>query len=86
MPVRFTERFVKQYEKLPQTIQKKVDRALHLLDTDFRHPGLHSHRVEGHENIFEACVSDKYRFTFERQGAFFVMRNVDNHDECLRNP
>ena len=86
MPLRFTERFVKQYERLPRSIQRKVDKALRLLDADFRHPGLRSHPMEGMGEIFEAYVDAKYRMTFERHGDVFVMRNVDNHDECLRNP
>jgi len=86
MPIQFTERFVKQYERLPKTIQRKVDKSLLLLDADFRHPGLRSHPFEGMEGIFEAYVDAKYRMTFERHGNVFVMRNVDNHDECLKNP
>jgi len=83
MPVKFTERFVEQYGRLPETIQRKVDKALRLLDADFRHPGLRSHPVD---SVFEAYVGVKYRMTFERHGDLFLMRNVDNHDECLKNP
>ncbi|MBI4232886.1 MAG: hypothetical protein HY686_00405 [Chloroflexi bacterium] len=86
MPIQFTERFAKQYEQLPETIQRKVDKALRLLDADFRHPGLRSHPVEGAGEIFEAYVDARYRMTFERHRKVFVMRNVDNHDECLKNP
>ena len=86
MPIRFTERFVKQYELLPKTVQRKVDKALRLLDADFRHPGLRSHALEGASQIFEAYVDAKYRMTFERHGNVFLMRNVDNHDACLKNP
>lgn len=86
MPVEFTERFVKQYGQLPLAIQRKVDKALKFLDADFRHSGLRSHPVESAPGIFEACVDVKYRMTFERRGDTLVMRNVDNHDECLRNP
>ncbi len=86
MPVQFTERFVKQYERLPPTRQGKVDKALRLLDADFRHPGLRSHMVEGVEGIFEAYVDAKYRMTFERHGDVLFGRNVGNHDECLKNP
>jgi len=42
--------------------------------------------VESAPGIFEAYVDRKYRMTFEHRGDTFVMRNVDNHDECLRNP
>lgn len=86
MPIELTERFVRQYARLPQTIRRKVDKALVLLDTDFRHPGLHSHPVERVSHIFEAYVDRKYRMTFERRSDTFVMRNVDNHDECLKTP
>jgi mRNA-degrading endonuclease RelE of RelBE toxin-antitoxin system len=86
MTVRYTSKFRKQYGELSDVIQRKVDKAIEFLDTDFRHPGLHSHPVRGHPGIFEAYVDDKYRMTFERQGDTLIMRNVDNHNECLKNP
>lgn len=86
MPVTFSSRFIRQYGRLPLVIQQKVKKALRLLDTNFRHPGLRSHPVEGAPGVFEAYVDRQYRMTFERQGDTLVMRNVDNHDECLRNP
>lgn len=86
MPIEFTNRFVKQYTGLPSAIQNKVDKALRLLDNDFRHPGLRSHPVERAPGIFEAYVDDKYHMTFERKRDIFIIRNVDNHDDCLKNP
>jgi hypothetical protein len=86
MPIEFTERFARQYSQLPKTIQKKVDKALMRLDADFRIPGLRSHPVESMAGVFEAYVDRKCRMTFERRGNTYLMRNVDNHDECLRNP
>jgi len=86
MPIELTERFVRQYAKLPRAVQRKVDKALRLLNADFRHPGLHSHRVESAPGIFEAYVDSKYRMTFERRRDVFIMRNVDSYDECLRKP
>jgi hypothetical protein len=86
MPVELSGRFVKQYARLPKTVQLKVDKALLLLDSDFRHPGLRSHPVEGAPGIIEAYVDRKYRMTYERHGDVLLMRNVDNHDECLKRP
>ncbi|MDD4924587.1 MAG: hypothetical protein PHF74_07150 [Dehalococcoidales bacterium] len=86
MPIEFTERFVRQYARLPTAIQNKVDKALRLLDNDFRHTGLRSHPVERAPGIFEAYVDDKFRMTYERKGDTFIIRNVDNHDDCLKNP
>ncbi len=86
MPIELTERFIRQYAQLPVTIQRKVDKALAFLDADSRHPGLRSHPVDSAPGVFEAYVDKKHRMTFERRSDTFVMRNVDNHDECLRNP
>jgi hypothetical protein len=86
MPVRYTERFKRQYIKLPLAVRLKVDKSLKLLDADFRHPGLRSHPIEGAPGVFEAYIDRKYRMTYERRGDTFIMRNVDNHDECLRKP
>ena len=86
MPIQLTNRFVRQYGQLTATTQHKVDKALRLLDVDFRHFGLHSHPVESAPGVFEAYVDVKFRMTFELHKDTFLMRNVDNHDECLRNP
>ncbi len=86
MPIELTERFIKQYARLPKIIQRKVDKALLLLDKDPRHPGLRSHPIEGTPGIIEAYVDIKYRMTYQRHQDTFIMRNVDNHDECLRSP
>ena len=86
MPIQLTDRFVRQYGQLPATIQQKVDKALMLLDANFRHPGLRSHPIESAPGVFEAYVDVKYRLTFERRSDTFIIRNVDNHDECLRHP
>ena len=86
MPIELTARFVRQYLQLPGMIQRKIDKALISLDADFRRPGLRSHPVDSAPGVFEAYVDRKYRMTFERRGDTFTMRNVDNHDECLRNP
>jgi hypothetical protein len=86
MAIEFTERFIMQYRKLPNPIQKKVDKSPALLDIDFRGAGLKSHPVHHAPGIFEAYVDDKYRMTYSRRGETLVMRNVDNHDDCLGNP
>jgi hypothetical protein len=86
MPILYSGRFVRQYGLLPPATQQKVKKALRLLDADFRHPGLRSHPIVSAPGIFEAYIDLKYRMTFEQRGDTLIMRNVDNHDECLRNP
>ncbi|MDD5191308.1 MAG: hypothetical protein PHE50_09745 [Dehalococcoidales bacterium] len=86
MPIILSGRFVRQYDRLPLTMQRKVDKALLLLDANFSHPGLRSHPVQGAPGIFEAYIDQKYRLTYERHQENLILRNVDNHDDCLREP
>ncbi len=86
MPLELTERFIKQYKSMPRVIQKKIEKTLLLMDKNFRHPGLKSRPIEGAPGIYEARVDDKYRVTYQRNGDKLILRNVDNHDECLKNP
>jgi mRNA-degrading endonuclease RelE of RelBE toxin-antitoxin system len=86
MPIIFSERFVRAYYSLPEEIKKKVKKALRLLDGDPHHPSLQVHPIQGHAGIYEARVDQKYRLSFEFSGQNRIVRNVDNHDECLKNP
>ncbi len=86
MPLEFSERFVKAYEGLPKHTRAKVDKALRLLDADFRHPGLRAKRVKGAGDIYEARVDYKHRMTYQRQGDVLLMRNVGQHDDVLDSP
>jgi mRNA-degrading endonuclease RelE of RelBE toxin-antitoxin system len=86
VPVIFTNRFLKAYDRLPLEIRLKVRKALALLDANPRHPSLQVHLIQGAHDIYEARVDRKYRMLFHFDGESKIMRNVDNHDECLRNP
>ena len=91
MIYRRTERFRDAFRALPADIQKKTLKALALFGQNQRHPSLQVKKIKGRDGIWEARVDQKYRFTvhFERgnKGELVcVLRNVDNHDECLKNP
>lgn len=86
MALIFTSRFKKAYQRLPQTTQNKVKKALHLLVENPRHPSFHIKRIQGTDKIFEGRIDLKYRFSFEYDNEDILLRNVDNHDDCLKNP
>ncbi len=54
------------------------------------HPSLHIKKVQGTKGIWEGRIDRQYRFTFqfvkENDQTIIVFRNIDNHDECLKNP
>jgi mRNA interferase RelE/StbE len=86
------ERFLKAYRALPNNIQNKVIEAFELFKQDPRHSSLKIKKIQGQEGIWEGRINKSYRFTFhydkdEKTGqTVYVFRNVDNHDECLKNP
>ena len=86
MALVLTDRFRRAYQRLPADIQRKVKKALRLLDEDVNYPGLHVHKIQGTDAIYEGRVDHKYRFSFSFSGDDIVLRNVDNHDECLNSP
>ena len=88
-----TEHFETQAEKLPENVYKQLKTKLAYLCANPRHPSLQTHEVKGvtgnySGRIFEAYVNEKYRMTWEYGASRgeIVLRNVDNHDECLKSP
>lgn len=85
MTIRRPEPFLRQYEKLPVPIRKKVDRQLQQLAQDFRHPSLRAKKVSGYEDTWEGRVDIHYRFTFKTVENMIVLRRVGLHD-ILKHP
>lgn len=50
-----------------------------------RHPGLHTHRVQGTRDVWEAYVDDANRVTFQYSDGNLVLRTHCNHN-ILRTP
>jgi mRNA interferase RelE/StbE len=92
MIFRRTERFRKAFSTLPAETQKKVYKAFEIFKTDISHPSLGVKKIQGFEGVWEGRIDQGYRFTFhfekddETGETICVFRNVDNHDECLKNP
>ena len=86
MIVEWTGRFRRAYQRLQESEQDRLDKALRLLVPNAKRPWLHAKRVQGTEAIWEARSSLKIRFTFERIPDGIRLRNIDDHDACLKNP
>lgn len=87
----FSLPFKEQLRRLPSAIQSAAGKTLRLLSQNPRHPSLRTHKVDRafgdfSKDVFEAYVTQKYRLTWEYgpdQG-MITLRNIDNHDECLK--
>lgn len=83
--LRILDTFKKDYRKLPKDIQDKVNKQLEFLLNSPDHPSLKLHPMQGTKSIWEGYVDHHYRFTFEIEGDFYVLRKVGTHD-ILKTP
>lgn len=88
-----TAHFLSQAGELPNDVSLQLQKQILLLEQNPRHPSLRTHVVKNaigsyEGKIFEGYVNKQYRFTWEygKLRSEIILRNVDNHDECLRNP
>jgi mRNA interferase RelE/StbE len=81
----FTRGFVRDYQHLPPRIQRRFDSALDFLLSNFRHPSLRAKKMEGQRDpeghdIWEARVTQAYRFTFAIAGDTYILYRIGPHD------
>jgi len=84
MRFRPTEQFVEDYERLPERLQRRADRALGFLLQNLRYPSLRAKKMEGQRDlqghdIWEARVTQAYRFTFAIDGDTYILYRVGPH-------
>jgi hypothetical protein len=75
--------------RLKKKTPNQVGAILECIDqlaADWRHPGLHTHRVQGTDGVYEAYIDQSNRLTFHWDGRVIVLRNHCNHDILNRNP
>jgi len=80
MKIYRTERFKKQYKKLPQYIKKATKKQLGFLLSDSGHPSLNIKKMKDPRNIWEGRITQSYRFTFQTKEDTYILRNIGTHD------
>lgn len=76
--------FKRDFRRLPERIKRRTEKALRLLVTDFRHPSLRARKVDRKREIWKANINGGWRFTFQVEGDFYLLRRVGSHEEMLR--
>lgn len=85
MRVSFTKPFKKDYQGLPKHIQEQIDKQITRLLDSPRHPSLRIKKMEGHQSIWEAKITEGYRMTFQINGDTYLLRRAGTHD-ILKKP
>ena len=78
--LRMLKTFKKDYQKLPAEIKKKVNKQMEFLLSNPNHPSLNLHLITGTKAIWEGYVDYQYRFTFEIEGDYYILRKIGSHD------
>ena len=81
----YTDRFKKLSQKLPAVQKKKLEKQLLLLASDLRHPSIGVKKMVHQEDIWEARIDKRYRFTFKMKGGMITLRAAGTH-EIYKNP
>ncbi|MHB1650958.1 MAG: type II toxin-antitoxin system RelE family toxin [Desulfitobacteriaceae bacterium] len=84
-------RFERAFRKLPREIKLLFDDKIVQFEDNWHHPSLRVKRLEGTNDIWEASVNMSIRFTFkwlkdEEGNDLCQLRNIGDHDHCLRPP
>lgn len=86
MKLLYTKSFIRCYRALSGDLQRRVDKQLHFLLQDLRHPSLRAKKIDSRREIWRARVTDAVRFTFQIEGDTYILRKVGGHNETLRSP
>jgi mRNA interferase RelE/StbE len=82
MKIFFTRQAQRSYQKLPLIIQKKADKQLSLLLSNYRHPSLKTRKMSG-VNKFEARIDIHYRLTFIIKKEGIIILTIGPHNKGL---
>ena len=82
----FPKNYIKDYNKLPQHLQKAICKQLKFLLADPWHPSSGTKKIKGFIGIFEGRVSKSCRFTFCIDGDYLILRRIGDHDKALKKP
>jgi mRNA-degrading endonuclease RelE of RelBE toxin-antitoxin system len=77
--VSFTTHFVRDYKKLPESIQEQADKQIIQLMENPKHPSLNIKKMEGHNYIWEARITRGYRMTFQIDRDIYLLRRIGPH-------
>lgn len=79
MRFHFTDRFSEDYKAAPSIIQLAFDRKALFLTNNLRHPSLRAKKYNEIEGIWQARVTDNWRFYFQIKGDVYYLLRIIPH-------
>ncbi|OGF69527.1 hypothetical protein A3H65_02570 [Candidatus Giovannonibacteria bacterium RIFCSPLOWO2_02_FULL_45_14] len=79
MRIRRTQQFLLSYEQAPAHVQKAFDQKVGFLLENLRHPSLRSKKYDETRDIWQARVTESWRFYFRIEKDSYVILNIISH-------
>ena len=83
-----TQRFKREFKRLPEHIRKQAMRKLKLLLMNPRHPSLRVKKIRGeirgYRDVFEGSITKDYRFLFRVEEGSYILLTCGTHDEFFK--
>ena len=79
MQLSFSDRFAKSYAAAPPGIQKAFDKQSGFLLGNLRHPSLHAKKYDESANLWQARVTQDWRFYFTIEGDEYRLHDIKRH-------
>lgn len=77
MRLYYTDRFLKDYATAPLTIQRAFDRKARFLIANLLHPSLHAKKYNEAEGVWQAWITDNWRFYFKiKDDTYHLLRII----------
>ena len=75
----FSDRFIRSYTSAPPAIRRAFDRRLEFLLHDLRHPSLHAKKYDEARDVWQARVTQGWRFYFRIEGDTYELIDITAH-------
>ncbi len=80
-----TKEFEKELKKLPSEVAKLLTRQIDVFNNNWRHPYLHTKKLQGLEGVYSIRVTRRYRALFYFQDSHTVIFfDIDHRKDIYR--
>lgn len=80
MEIERTEAFKRDFQKLPNEIKRRVEKALRLLASNPHHPSLHAKIIDPRVRMWQARATRGHRLYFTMEKGVITLHRVKAHD------
>ena len=79
MRLRYSERFLRSYEAAPRNAQRAFDKQAKFLVENLRHPSLHAKKYDEARGLWQARVTQAWRFYFTIERDTYFLHDIISH-------